>query len=666
MARAGRHARRCHHGGAAAGAGRGAVRAVSRHPRPTPEGGARAARPAAALLAPGRGVSARRRRRAHRRHHAHRFRQDALLQPAGARRDPERPVVARAVSVPDQGARAGPDGGTARAHRARQRAGRARHRRAHLRRRHAGRCPQDHSRPRPHRAHQSRHAARGCAAASSAVGEAVRESEVRGDRRAACLSRRVRQPLVQRAAAAAAHLRALRLASAVHLFVSHHRQPARAGGAAGRTSVLAHRAEWRPTRREVHRVREPAGGESRTGHPPVVPGRSAARRGRVPAPQLAGDRVRAEPARHRDSHHLSERGLRDRAGHGRADSRLPRRLPAAAPARDREGPARRQGARRGLDQRARARYRHRRARRVDHGRLSGHHRLHVAAGRPRRPPGRAFGRRAGRVERAHRPVRSQAPGLLLRRLARARAGQSRQPAHPGRPREVRRLRAAVPWYRHLWRGGRAGGAADPARERPGAPLRGSRQRRAWAVELDERELSGRRGELAVDHVRQLRDRRRRRRRQGDRRDRLHERADHAAPEGHLHRRRPPLSGRGARLRQPQGLRARRRLRLLHDGDLVLEGDRAGCGPGARPGGRARRRARVVARRRVQEDQVLHQRERRFGGAGLARAADAHHRLLAVGTAGRDGVAALVEGRQARRRGRPGLRHEARGHAAADV
>ena len=44
--------------------------------------------------------------------------------------------------------------------------------------------------------------------------------------------------------------------------------------------------------------------------------------------------------------------------------------------------------------------------------------------------------------------------------------------------------------------------------------------------------------------------------------------------------------------------------------------------------RARRGARRVARRRLQEDQVLHERERRVGRAGSARAADAHDVVLA--------------------------------------
>ena len=50
-------------------------------------------------------------------------------------------------------------------------------------------------------------------------------------------------------------------------------------------------------------------------------------------------------------------------GRGRRDPRLSRRLPAEPPPRDRARPARGDGARRGLDQRAGARHRHRRARR---------------------------------------------------------------------------------------------------------------------------------------------------------------------------------------------------------------------------------------------------------------------------------------------------------------
>ena len=67
--------------------------------------------------------------------------------------------------------------------------------------------------------------------------------------------------------------------------------------------------------------------------------------------------------------------------------------------------ARRAGARRGLDQRARARHRHRRARCRGAGRLSGHDCRDLAARGPRRPPHRAVGGGAGR-RRARRSTSS--------------------------------------------------------------------------------------------------------------------------------------------------------------------------------------------------------------------------------------------------------------------
>ena len=359
--------------------------------------------------------------------------------------------------------------------------------------------------------------------------------------------------LAQRAAPAAAHVPPLRIGSAVHLLVGDHRQPGGAGRAAGRAAVHADREERRAARREVLRVRQPADREPRAGHPPLVPGRNAPRRGRVPAPQPAGDRVRAEPPGDRDSHDLSQGRLRGRAGHARADPRLPRRLPAAAPARDREGTARRPGARRGLDQRARAGHRHRRARRVDHGRLSGHDCRHVAARGPRRPPRRAIRGGDGGVERAGRSVRGPAPVLLLRRLARARADQSGQPAHPGR------ITSSAP--RSSCRSPPASSTAGWTCRRCSACCRkpvsciaraATRTTTHGAVELDQRIVSGRRGEPALGVVRQLRRRRSDRRAEGDRRNRFHQRAVDAAPEGHLHRRRPPVPGGEARLRRPQG------------------------------------------------------------------------------------------------------------------
>ena len=84
-------------------------------------------------------------------------------------------------------------------------------------------------------------------------------------------------------------------------------------------------------------------------------------------------------------------------------------------------------ARRGVDQRPRARHRHRRARRRRHLRLPGHHRLDLAAGRPRGPPHRRLGGGLHRELEPAQPVRGQPPRVLLLGLAGAWAHQPRQP-----------------------------------------------------------------------------------------------------------------------------------------------------------------------------------------------------------------------------------------------
>ena len=61
------------------------------------------------------------------------------------------------------------------------------------------------------------------------------------------------------------------------------------------------------------------------------------------------------------------------------------------------------------------------------------------AGRRSRP----IGGGDGGEQRAARSVRRPQPVVLLRRVARARADRSRQPAHPGRSHQVRGVRAAV-------------------------------------------------------------------------------------------------------------------------------------------------------------------------------------------------------------------------------
>ena len=114
-------------------------------------------------------------------------------------------------------------------------------RRAHLRRRHAAGCAPHHPHARAHRPQQSRHGALGDPAAPSAMGEAVREPRLRRHRRTARVSRRVRQPPDQRAAAAAAHLPALRIESAVHLLVGDDRQSRGAGRTARGETVRAGR-----------------------------------------------------------------------------------------------------------------------------------------------------------------------------------------------------------------------------------------------------------------------------------------------------------------------------------------------------------------------------------------------------------------------------------------
>ncbi len=128
--------------------------------------------------------------------------------------------------------------------------------------------------------------------------------------------------------------------------------------------------------------------------------------------------------------------------------RLPGRLPPARAPRHRAGPARRLDPRRRLHERPRAGHRHRLARRVRPRRLPGHGRQHAAAGRSRGPaPGRQ--RRGPRPALPPaRPVPGGPPRVPARGLPGVRPHQSRQPADPREPPEVRGLRAA-----HRGRGG---------------------------------------------------------------------------------------------------------------------------------------------------------------------------------------------------------------------
>ena len=313
-----------------------------------------------------------------------------------------RSVDARAVPVSDQGARAGP------ARRAATGCRSSSPRRpastsacspttATRRRTRAGRSAR--------RAHvvltQPRHAARGHPAAPPAVGAALREPPLRRHRRAARVPRRVRQPPRQRAAAAAAHLPALRLGPAVHLLVGDDRQPARAGRAADR----ARRSSWstRAARRAARSSSSSSTRRSSTGSSGSA-GRTSRRRG-ASRSSSSGAACRSSSSRRAAWRpRSSRRYLKDAfdgppgapdAVRGYRGGYLPnRRREIEKGLRDGDG------ARRRLDQRARARHRHRRARRRGAGRLPGHDRRDLAARGPRGPPVDALGRGAGRVSSA--------------------------------------------------------------------------------------------------------------------------------------------------------------------------------------------------------------------------------------------------------------------------
>ena len=245
-----------------------------------------------------RGDRARARRPQRRRHHADGVGQDALLQRAGAERDPAGSVEPRALPVSDQGARAGS---------ARRAAGDVRDdRRARPASRSA--CSPTTATRRRTRGARSARARTSC----SAIPDMVHSGILPHHPRWAKLFENLRyviidelhayrgvfgSHLVQRAAAAAAHLPALRIESGVPLLVGDDCQPARAGRAADRAAVRAGRQERRAARREVLRLRQPAGRQPSARHPAVVSRRDAAHRVGVPQAQPAAHRLRAEPAR---------------------------------------------------------------------------------------------------------------------------------------------------------------------------------------------------------------------------------------------------------------------------------------------------------------------------------------------------------------------------------
>ena len=239
------------------------------------------------------------------------------------------------------------------------------------------------------------------------------------------------------------------------------------------------------------------------------------------------------------------------------------------------------------------------------------------------------------------------PSYFFDALARARADRSRQPAHPGRSHQVRGLRAAV--HARARQFGAARSAGDARRSSPsrgsctgrgGAGDLGRRRRGLAQLDLDERVVSGRRGQPALGLVGQLRHRRHDARAACDRRDRFHERPGHAAPEGDLHRRgqlyqveRLDFEGRKAFVREIDCDYYTDAITYTRVTILDTFAERRTSSPTV-DGRVARRSPRRVARRRLQEDQVLHERERRVGRARSARAADAHDVVLADDSARR--------------------------------
>ncbi len=535
-----------------------------------------AARDRRAVHAPGGRLRRGQRRPQPRRRHAHRVGQDALLQPARPRRRREGSRGARALPVPHQGARRRSAGRAARP----RRCGRDRPQDAHVRRRHAGEHPVGRPRRGPGRHHQPGHAPRGDPSAPHEVVQAVREPAVRRHRRAAHVPRPVRQPRRQRRPPPAAHLPPLRRRSRLHLRQRHHRQPARARRACAGGARRAHRRQRRPIRSQAHPHRQPTGRQRAARHPRLVAPHRAAPGGAADRRRRADDRLRPVAHRGRGAHQLPARDVRAATGASAHDPRLSRRLPAERAARHRGRAARRPRARGRRHERARARDRHRQPRRRDQHRLPRHHREHVAADGAIRSPDGDEPRRARLLIGSDRPVPGRPPGIPVRCLARARAGQPGQPVRAPQPPACLDLRASGPRRRAV----RHRGDADAARRPPGGRMDPACRRRPLL--LEPRELPGQRLQPPDGSARERRDRGHHRRPPpGARRGRPVRRAAARPREGDLHPpgrpapRRPPRLGGAQGVRQPDGRR------LLHR-----------CGPrhhaqGARGlrGGRSRRR-----------------------------------------------------------------------------
>ena len=520
---------------------------------------------------------------------AHRLGQVAVLPPAGAAGRRRGSGRAGALPVPDQGAQPGPAGRGARA---------GRPRRAELEAGvYDGDTPAPHPQPhpcgRPGRGHQPGHAPRGDPAPPHEVVPALRAAALRGHRRGPRLPRHLRQPRRQRAAAARAHLRPLRLDARIICCSATIGQPRRArrrrspAGRCGSSTATARRAarstSWCSTRRSV---------DARTGVRPGSLRAGTSRRPDLPARRPPDHRLRALAGRGGAAPDDPARGAARGPWAHRPGARLSRRLPAHGAARHRGRPA--DGARSWAScqhQRARAGHRHRPARRRRAGGLSGHHRRDLAAdGARRAPPGASAWPSWWPAPGALDQYVAATPEYLFEATAgggAARPGERPRPA--GAPAR-RHLRAAVRARRGVRRRGprttcwpswprratsaRPTTAAGTGRARTSRPPRSAcawRRRRTCSSSTPAPERPRVIGEVDLFSA-----------------------PDARARERHLPPRVAPVPRRPARLGRAQGLRAAGRRRPLHPGgagghaqaarDVRGGAARARCGePGPRRG-----------------------------------------------------------------------------------
>ncbi len=193
-------------------------------------------------------------------------------------------------------------------------------------------------------------------------------------------------------------------------------------------------------------------------------------------------------------------------------------------------------------------HRYRLARCRGDGGISGDHRLHLAARRPRGTAPGHFGGGAGGLQRAARSIHHRAPGLFLRPLAGARLHQSRQPGNPAGASEVRGVRAADSRRREVRPARHRRALRVSGRSRVPAPLgaaqRGTGPRTPIPPTPSACARSSSDNFVVVDIT-------------GDAQViaevSFTDRADHSAREGHLSARSAPVSRGALRLRRTQGL-----------------------------------------------------------------------------------------------------------------